>query len=388
MKEKNRKTKKIIIILGIIAAVIIMGGFIIKAILFPHYEGRPVTGQYQVVTAEAILVDRSRVDSFEDDGTYCEVPVHFYYPDAADAREKFPLVVFSHGAFGFYKSNYSTYMELASNGYVVVALDHPHHSFFTKNTEGKTVTVDTEFFNNAMRINEVTTTEQEIFDLSAQWLSLRTADVNFAIDTFEGYDGKSAFSDSWYFADDYNKEMIMHALIMTDFDEIGLMGHSLGGATAEMLGRSRSDISAVIDLDGTMLGANLALEPCAPFDFEGKTYTEKYIINEEPYPVPILNIDNDEHHFSRVAAKEIDMPYSNNVVMDNAIEGYDTYFAKSGHMNFTDLPMFSPVLAGLLGKGEIDAEYCIDETNGLVLEFFNAKLKAEGSFNVKDCYGN
>ncbi|MBQ5851909.1 MAG: hypothetical protein IIW54_14020, partial [Lachnospiraceae bacterium] len=33
--------------------------------------------------------------------------------------DDFPLVVFSHGAFGYYESNTSTYMELASNGYVV-----------------------------------------------------------------------------------------------------------------------------------------------------------------------------------------------------------------------------------------------------------------------------
>lgn len=33
----------------------------------------------------------------------------------------------------------------------------------------------------------------------------------------------------------------------------GLMGHSLGGATAVSVGR-REDVTAVVDLDGTMLG--------------------------------------------------------------------------------------------------------------------------------------
>lgn len=369
MKEKNRKVKKVSIILGILLVVSVAGMFVAKAVIFPHYDGRPVTGVYSVEQAEVILKDTAREDSFETDGTCCEVPVHFYYPGNAADGDKFPLVIFSHGAFGFYKSNYSTYTELASNGYVVAALDHPHHSFFTHNTEGKTIIVDTEFFANALNANDETTSEQEIEDMATEWLSLRTADVNFVIDTLKNHDSGSAFGDEWFFTDN-NEETVSDVLEVTDFEKIGLMGHSLGGATAEILGRTRDDITAVIDLDGTMLGENNGTEA------------------GEPYPVPILNIDNEEHHFSRIEAKNTGMTYSNNVVMDNAVEGYDTYFAKAGHMNFTDLPLFSPVLASLLGTGEIDAEYCVDETNRLVLEFFSARLKGNEEFSVKDCYGN
>ena len=38
-----------------------------------------------------------------------------------------------------------------------------------------------------------------------------------------------------------------------DTGKIGVFGHSLGGATAVAAGRERSDISAVIDIEGTML---------------------------------------------------------------------------------------------------------------------------------------
>ncbi len=41
---------------------------------------------------------------------------------------------------------------------------------------------------------------------------------------------------------------------------IGVMGHSLGGASSVTLGRTRDDIDAVIDLDGTMLGEELSYE--------------------------------------------------------------------------------------------------------------------------------
>ena len=43
-------------------------------------------------------------------------------------------------------------MELASHGYVVASLDHPYHSFFKKDTTGKTITVDKEFFQTALSV--------------------------------------------------------------------------------------------------------------------------------------------------------------------------------------------------------------------------------------------
>lgn len=93
---------------------------LVPAFLFTGYEGLETSGSYGVKMAEDIWVDESRVEEFEQDGA-------------------FPLVIFSHGAFGYYQGNTSTYMELASRGYVVVSLDHPYHSIFTKDTSGKLI---------------------------------------------------------------------------------------------------------------------------------------------------------------------------------------------------------------------------------------------------------
>ena len=112
--------------------------------------------------------------------------MHFYYPKTESAEsDAFPLILFSHGAFGYYQSNYSTYIELTSHGYVVAALDHPHHSFFTKDTAGKTVIVDTSFIHDVMGINEEGVTDEQIFTLSQEWLKLRLADEAFALDCME-----------------------------------------------------------------------------------------------------------------------------------------------------------------------------------------------------------
>lgn len=76
------------------------------------------------------------------------------------------MVFFSHGAFGYYQSNTSTYMELASHGYVVASLEHPYHALFTKDTDGKLILSDMEFMQGIQKINGTGASEEEIFALT------------------------------------------------------------------------------------------------------------------------------------------------------------------------------------------------------------------------------
>ena len=135
INRKNEKSKKrVTIVLSCIGGIILFAMSMLPAFIIRDYNGRETTGEYEFAQAQAILIDENRVETFEDDGSYREVPVHFYFPKNIDdfKEDRLPLVIFSHGAFGYYQSNSSTYMELASHGYVVVSLDHPYHSFFTK----------------------------------------------------------------------------------------------------------------------------------------------------------------------------------------------------------------------------------------------------------------
>ncbi len=374
------------IILSGIASVLLLGVAMIPSYLFADYQGRAITGPYKVELAEAILIDESRIEEFETDGSYREVPVHFYFPADAGEGEKFPLAVFSHGAFGYYQSNTSTYMELASNGYMVVSLDHPYHSFFCKDSEGKLITVSSDFMNDVMQVNEIQVSEREILETSRAWLELRTNDISFVLDQIEAYNKNGSLGDSWYLLSD--PQVVEQALHHVDVDRIGLMGHSLGGAASVSVGRIRDDVDAVINLDGTMLGEEVDVVECEPFTFEGRVYHEKDVINEDPYPVPLLTIDSVLHHQSRIDAEAVHMPYANSVVLQNATEGYETYIDNTAHMNFTDLPLFSPFLGRMLGVGSIDAGECVDEMNQIILAFYDAKLKDKGNFQVKESYGN
>lgn len=339
------------------------------AFIFTNYNGLPATGEYKVKEASAILVDSSRADPFESDGSFREVPAHFYYPENADGS--FPLVIFSHGAFGYYQSNFSTYAELASNGYVVAALDHPHHSFFTTDTAGKTVTVDADFIEDVLKVSE-DTPDEEVFELSQDWLKLRVGDENFVLDTIKTAGKTSQLDDSWNTDD---PDAVLYVLAHTDTDKIGLMGHSLGGATGVALGRERDDIDAVIDLDGTMLGEMVAVE-------NGKT-----VYNSEPYPVPVLDFTKGTDYNSRGQYKdEHGYPYVNEYVTDNAKDSKTVVFNGAEHMDFTDLPLISPFLANMLGSGDVDHEQTLNTVNGIVLNWFDYYLKNEGTLDIQAEY--
>ena len=80
------------------------------------------------------------------------------------------------------------------------------------------------------------------------------------------------------------------------------------------------------------------------------------------------------------------LPYANNVVLAHARHGYSTYIAGTGHMNYTDLPLFSPFLADMLGTGDVDAKACILKMNEITLDFFDCYLKDGGEFQAEEGY--
>ena len=368
-KRSNGLRKKPVTVISCVLSVVLIAFSLVPAFIFTNYSGLPTTGEYKVIETSVIFVDKNRVDEFESDGSYREVPAHFYYPENAEGE--YPLVIFSHGAFGYYQSNFSTYAELASNGYIVVALDHPHHAFFTTDTDGKTVTVDTEFIENVIKINE-DTSDEEIYTISQSWLKLRVDDENFVLDTIETAKRNKSIDESWHTDDQTG---IISVLEHTDTEKIGLMGHSLGGATAVSLGRERSDIDAVIDLDGTMLGEIKGVE------------NGKNVYYSEPYPVPVLDFTKETDYNDREQYKsEKGYPYVNEYVTDNAKVSKTVVFNGVKHMDFTDLPLISPFLASMLGSGDADHEETLTTVNGIVLNWFDYYLKNEGTLDIKAQY--
>ncbi|MDY3791546.1 MAG: acetylhydrolase, partial [Oscillospiraceae bacterium] len=194
------------------------------AIICPQFTEPEPTGQYNVLEAKYTWTDENRTETFTDTGGKRKITVCVWYPE--NCSEKTPLIIFSHGAFGFSGSNYSTCTELASRGYTVAGIDHTYHALFTADTEGNVTIADMNFINTVMEHNATDNPEKEYTD-NREWLDLRVKDIDFALNTIIGL---SQSGDPIF--------------VNTDTTKIGLFGHSLGGAAAAQTARNRSDISA------------------------------------------------------------------------------------------------------------------------------------------------
>jgi dienelactone hydrolase len=339
------------------------------ALVFPQHRLPRVTGDHPVATANFTYIDKSRIETFTNTSENRKVNVEFWYPadTGPDGSEKYPLVVFSPGSFGTKTSNTSTFMELASNGYVVCSIDHPYHALFTVGADGHLVTMDPTFYQEVVDVNNGKFDEATAFELEKKWMQLQTADINFVLNTVLAQ------------AQD-NQADAVYQLI--DPEKIGLMGHSLGGESSAEVARERNDIGAVINLDADLGG-------------EYMSYVNgKYVLNDTVYPVPILSILSDSMVRLISAIPEASKVVAVEHVSASAPNAYEVHIAGTDHQSLTDLPLVSPLLVSVMtssvkkaGGGETaDKYYVVEKMNDLILTFFNAYLKGEGGFAAARTY--
>lgn len=136
-----------------------------------------------------------------------------------------PVILFSPG-YGTERQLYTGLVEdLASRGFVVVAIDHPEDANVVTFPDGRTVVRG--------NVPETRATIEKA-------LAVRVADVHFLLDRLES-----------------RRSIAPHGPTRADLDlsRIGMFGHSLGGATAANAMLTDPRIRAGADLDGTIYGA-------------------------------------------------------------------------------------------------------------------------------------
>ena len=336
----------------------------VPAFIFPQYTRPKVTGNYGVATVNYTYTDTSRIETFTNTGENRKVNVEFWYPQ--DAKGTYPLVVFDHGILGMKTSNTSTFMELASNGYVVCSIDHPYLSLFTVDTNGHRTIIDQGYVQEYMNVENGKYDDATAFKLQQKWMQYRTADINFVLDTILAQT-KVPGSDAVY--------------RLINPQKIGLMGHSLGGESVAQVARERNDISAVINLDADLYGEYLD-------DVNGK-----YGMNDMVYPVPILTILSDTLENLIAAVPDANTVVAVQHVTATAPNAFEIHLSGTDHLSLTDLPLVSPFLRSMInasvpkaGGREADPLSTIEKMNDIVLQFFNVYLKGEGSFTYKGTY--
>lgn len=321
------------IILGVLGLFILLG----KWILFPKYEELEVTGKYEI-TSEDYWVTEEKEDPFLE-GTRREVQVRAWYPEDYDADAKLPVIMASHGSCGTIDNNRSLYRELASHGYVVLAVSHPGHAFRTLHSNGKKQGVSMRYLSEMGGMDPQGKPE-EAAKLFKKWMELRMTDLSVVMDDFKERCKKTPGR----FAN-------------ADPDRFVTFGHSAGGAAALGMARIREDVAAVIALES----------PCM-YDIKGVKDGE-YIMDDSDYAVPVLNVYSDSGYSHLHEWKQ----YRNNVkFLESENEKYkNIYYKGVGHIGLCDFSLVSPVLTRIMDgkKSDIPAGELLKRLNADCLDF-------------------
>ncbi len=148
--------------------------------------------------------------------------------------EPLPVLVFSPGMVGLRAQNSSTFQELASWGYVVVAIDHTDAAAVTVFPDGEVRFSN--FAHFGIDPAQEVTTEQINQHVLPVWI----ADQRFVLDTLAQWNA--------------NDGLLAGQL---DLTQIGLFGHSFGGATALETCEVDARCTVVVNLDGGLYGKSV-----------------------------------------------------------------------------------------------------------------------------------
>jgi dienelactone hydrolase len=151
---------------------------------------------------------------------------------AAIAAGRHPVIVLSPGNetnVAFYASLAE---ELASNGYLVVGVDHPFQVAATTVAGGQVAIYDTSM------------DSEDPASSTASRIDERVADVNFVLDSLRSGD-----------------ERLRPFVASADLNRIGVLGHSNGGLTEFEVCRVDSSVDACLNMDGQGAGGPFGNHP-------------------------------------------------------------------------------------------------------------------------------
>ena len=252
------------------------------------------------------------------------------YQDATPikSKEKFPLLLFAHGMSLYSRQNTFQLEELVSHGYIVVALNFTGDAATTIFPDGDRV--------------DFTPIENTITFLNNR-IKLWEQDASFVLDEV--------------IKADFDKNFHPIALLI-DFDNIGMLGHSFGGATSTQMLVKDSRIKAAIDMDGGLYGDSMpAHGPAKPFmlmNAEASINFMKEAYSQQPGNRDELFVE------SYLRNKTIEKPGV-----------YTAIIPKTNHGSFTDLAAVSPIINE--SGADVNAIYKL--INELSLGFFDKNLK-------------
>ena len=300
----------------------LQGCAVVGSVLVPLESIDPPNGKYNIGTQVYFWTDSSRGEVYTTDPTdYRELMVQIWYPAEGGENyqraphvtfpkksissiaktaglpasfgnhgtqlvsnsvfglspiqnEKFPLILFSHGDGGLLTQNTSQVEELVSNGYIVIACNHTYNASITFDKDGNPIP-----YKQNVSWNEQAQYHKKYY--TNLLINYRYQDLDFLLQTLK--------------QNNLNDGSVNPFKNNIDFENVGAMGHSMGGGTTYIAMLKNNEVKAGVALDGWFFGL---------LNEDAKTNTTK----------PFLHIGQEQF-------------------LDKDIEG-DINFTKDGKRNF------------------------------------------------------
>ncbi len=267
--------------------------------------------------------------------------------------DKYPVLIFSHGMAGFRNQNTFQAEELASHGYIVVAVDHSYYAAATVFSDGR---VAESIISTDVKSNDFTL---EFGDKNNEtWVK----DIQFVLDKLEEINNKG------------NDNLFSGRL---DMEKIGLFGHSFGGATAAQLLLKDSRVKAGINMDGAFYGSVIpetGIEK--PFLL---MLSEQYMMSTD-----LEKLEKKLKMFGIKGEKlkeylELYAEYERRRKKAMAGGAYSLIIKKTTHLSYSDIQLYTPLMAIIHKQKKIHKVI-----NDLSLTFFNKYLKEESTASLEN----
>ncbi len=276
-----------------------------------------------------------------------------------------PVVIFEHGAASFETQNFFLLQELASNGYAVMAVNHPGFSLVSEFPDAREIWADSQAFKKRLadqqkrlpaitdRVAEIIQSVRQAKTVQAAWEGLRT------LANTEPYDLYSKELESRLVDLVFLKSQLpvldqQGPLADTmDITKVALLGHSLGGITVvEALSRFPELFDLAINYDGPQLA---------------------FADSQPSLAKPVLFMYSTNLAFG---SRRLNMSGLNGVWAETArAPVYQITIAGTGHYNFSDLT-YLPVLRDSGMIGPIDGSRAGMMYTELTKSFLDCFMKA------------
>ena len=248
----------------------------------------------------------------------------------APANESYPVILFSHGWNGFNAQNTGQAIQLASQGYVVIGVQHTYGAVITVLNDGTIARNNPSALPNEAPDDEYETAARK---LAQQW----AGDLSYAMD----------------FLEEQNNDLESPFYRSLDLSRLGVYGHSTGGGAAIQFCGTDSRCKALLGMDPFM----------------------------RPVSVEVLENGVTQPAFFMFSQRWADdLNSRNNLLFQKFISNAPGKFGVvsiegTAHYDFSDLPLLSPLAPRLGLKGPISSSRVTAIINDYLLSFFDATLK-------------